>query len=468
MAEIQRDLNRQKSSGNLGKARQRRLHREGELNVSPKIGQVTNRRHNRSQHSSKRTSTSVRERLAENNINFQPPSLQALQEKLSSTFGVNPPRRSAGRASGKLTALSNLFTPRRPRRRAETRHSDHKSKLEVPHSVKSQRVAESTPEFHPRKGRKASSAHGKMTPPVMVRGGVGGMAFGRVASSRFKKQNPLKRRFDVALDVPGAELRLPSIPMIHLGWRALSGVMVVMLIACLFVIWKAPAFQVNTVEAEGLQRLTVGDLNTVMGIFGKSIFSVDPNQLEKSLRQAFPELSTLSIKINLPASVSIVVTERQPVVAWIQDGTEVWVDAEGVSFPPRGNPGTLVRVEGHGNLPTVTTQATVSNLPGVPPSIIPAVTPTISTLRLPPELVFGILTMSAQMPADTLLVYDSEHGLGWNDPNGWEVFFGTQGKDMDMKLSVYQALVADLQNEGIQPAMISVEYVHAPYYRMER
>ena len=66
------------------------------------------------------------------------------------------------------------------------------------------------------------------------------------------------------------------------------------------------------------------------------------------------------------------------------------------------------------------------------------------------------------------LVYDSVHGLGWNDPKGWEVYFGSEDQDMEMKLTVYQALVDRLENEGIQPAMISVEYVHAPYYRMER
>jgi hypothetical protein len=58
--------------------------------------------------------------------------------------------------------------------------------------------------------------------------------------------------------------------------------------------------------------------------------------------------------------------------------------------------------------------------------------------------------------------------LGWNDPNGWEVFFGSQGNDMNQKLAVYKSLVERLQSEGIQPALISVEYIHAPYYRMER
>jgi len=95
-------------------------------------------------------------------------------------------------------------------------------------------------------------------------------------------------------------------------------------------------------------------------------------------------------------------------------------------------------------------------------------TPNNPSLKLSPELVSSILALGSKMPVDTLLVYDSEHGLGWNDPLGWEVFFGPEDNDMDMKLVVYQALVERLQSEGIQPALISVEFVHAPYYRMER
>ena len=44
--------------------------------------------------------------------------------------------------------------------------------------------------------------------------------------------------------------------------------------------------------------------------------------------------------------------ERVPVIAWKQDGNEVWVDAQGVAFPPRGEPQkALVNVEGHGTPP---------------------------------------------------------------------------------------------------------------------
>ena len=303
----------------------------------------------------------------------------------------------------------------------------------------------------------------------MVRGGMGGMAFGRVASSRLHKQKAPKRRFDVPLRVPGAEVRLPSLPIIHIGWRAVSLLMVIMMGASLFLIWKAPVFQVTTVEAEGLKRLTVGDLNTVMGTFGVSVFSIDPQNLEEVLQQAFPELANISVKVNLPAKVKVEIVEREPVIAWTQDGSEVWVDLQGKAFPPRGTPeNPLVRVEGRGIPPGAKSTGSINDLQSLPAGM-PTSTPiTMPSINLSPTLVTAILALGAQVPADTLLVYDSEHGLGWNDPNGWEVFFGAEDQDMQMKVDVYEALVNRLQNEGIQPELISVEYVHAPYYRMER
>ncbi len=114
------------------------------------------------------------------------------------------------------------------------------------------------------------------------------MAFGRSASSRLRKQRSPRRRIDVPLNVPGAEVRLPSLPFLHLGWRAVSLMMVLMMSASLFLIWKAPVFQINTVEAKGLQRLTVGDLNAVMGTFGKSVFAINPISLDDDTTPGIP------------------------------------------------------------------------------------------------------------------------------------------------------------------------------------
>jgi hypothetical protein len=283
------------------------------------------------------------------------------------------------------------------------------------------------------------------------------------------KQKPPRRRIDVPLNAQGAEMRLPAIPYPRLGWRAVSLLMVLMMVASLFLIWKAPVFQVNTMQAEGLKRLTVSDLNAVMRTSGKSVFTINPKTLNQTLHQAFPELAKISIKLNLPASVKVVVTEREPIIAWVQDGNETWVDAEGVSFPSRGEPTKpLLKVEGNGTPPTSTQSATPEDLLALTEGQAAATTTISPTLRLLPDLVTSILALGEKMPADTLLVYDSVHGLGWNDPKGWEVFFGSEDQDMEMKLTVYEALVTKLESEGIQPALISVEYVHAPYYRMER
>ncbi len=86
---------------------------------------------------------------------------------------------------------------------------------------------------------------------------------------------------------------------------------------------------------------------------------------------------------------------------------------------------------------------------------------------MPVEMVSAILSMSAQAPKNTPIMYDPMRGLGWRDAQGWEVYFGDTG-NMDMKLRVYKTLASKLADEGITPALISVEHVHLPYYRLER
>jgi hypothetical protein len=87
---------------------------------------------------------------------------------------------------------------------------------------------------------------------------------------------------------------------------------------------------------------------------------------------------------------------------------------------------------------------------------------------LPVDLVNAILTISPEAPENTPIVYDSQHGLGWLDPRGWQVYFGSSDEDMALKLKVYLKTYKRLKKAGIRPALISVEHVHAPYYRLER
>lgn len=466
MTELDRDGKQLRSNPDLSRARKRKLKREGDVanatqSESPRKPSLSGRR------GPGKSGPSLRERLAASNVKLGSEELSSIQGMLSSTLGLDKVKPASGRAARKASSSNSQRSARNSNRKANARASINPYQASA--HAETQRASKQDHDGLPRKSRRVYEARSEAPPPVMVRGGMGGMAFGRTASSRAHKAKSPKRRIDVPLNVPGAELRLPSIPFVHLGWKAVSLFMVIMLTLCLFMIWQAPVFQVSSVDAVGLQRLTASDLNTVMKIVGRSIFTLDPVELNQVLQQAFPEFSKISVRINLPASVKVVVSERQPMIDWIQDGTETWVDAEGISFPIRGTiSDTLVRVEGHGTPPGITPVTPEEVLTGDPLDITSLAITTKPTLRLSQQLLSSILALSAKMPADTLLVYDSEYGLGWTDPMGWEVYFGDEDENTEMKLVVYQALVERLNAEGIQPALISVEYVHAPYYRMER
>ena len=467
MSELKRELNRSRKATEPSRARKRKLQSQ----KSSAHSAATNRANKTSELSRRRVTkngnVSLRERLVAAQIKLSSMEPSSVLEKLTSELKTGPDS-SGEHASTRKQFASRKITPKREmRHRTESRRGE--PRYQATSRTETQRIHATGGGIQPKKSRRTYEARSDATPPVMVRGGMSGMAFGRVASSKLSKQKPSKRRIDVPLKVTGAEVRLPSLPFLRLGWRFVSLLMVLMMTASLLLIWKAPVFQVGSIEAKGLQRLTVSDLNAVMGTFGKSIFTLNPKLLDQALQQAFPELSKVSVRVNLPASVKVTVTEREPVISWMQDGVETWVDAQGISFPPRGEPqNALVKVEGHGTPPKPIDEAAMNGQPTLLEELTSPSTPNKPSLKLTSDLVSSILALGAKMPADTTLVYDSEHGLGWNDPNGWEVFFGDEDKDMEMKVIVYQALVERLQSEGIQPVMISVEYVHAPYYRVQR
>jgi cell division protein FtsQ len=270
------------------------------------------------------------------------------------------------------------------------------------------------------------------------------------------RQGKNKRRYDVAIGVPGAEMRLPTLPSLRLGWHFLSGLLAVGLLGLLYYVWTCPTFRVQTVEIVGLKRLSQADVNTVIGLVGEPVFTIAPDIIQADLQAAFPELSAITVEVNAPASVVVSVNERVPVLAWKKEGQELWVDADGVSFPPRGDLAPDQTIEG--DLP-ILEQAEVKDGKQAP---LP---------RLDPQMVSAILKVGAQMPKKARLVYNSEHGLSWKDKRGWQVYFGITGMDpntMEMRLKIYAALVQKLTKNDIKPILISVEYIHAPFYRVEQ
>jgi hypothetical protein len=264
------------------------------------------------------------------------------------------------------------------------------------------------------------------------------------------RRTKTRRRFDIALGIPGAEVRLPAVPVIRVGWRALSGILVVLILGLLYTLWNSSIYHVKAAEIEGINRLMPQEVNTVLKVAGESIFTVEPRNLEKDLQEAFPELFNISVQVQFPADVLVMVEERRPVLAWHQDGLTLWVDEHGVAFPPRGEAEIPVTVDG-------------LDKPQSGP-----VTEEGTRVFLEPKLIPTILTVGKNVPQEKPLIYDGVHGLGWKDPQGWQVFIGRDVGGIETKLQVYEAIITRLEQDQIVPVLINIEHVDAPFYRMDR
>ncbi|MGB9521951.1 MAG: cell division protein FtsQ/DivIB, partial [Anaerolineales bacterium] len=145
--------------------------------------------------------------------------------------------------------------------------------------------------------------------------------------------------------------------------------------------------------------------------------------------------------------------ERVPMLVWKQEGRTLLIDANGYAFPVRGQSTNLPKltIEAR-NAPLGLTMENVDNQ---------------AARFLPSDMVSGILSLNALLPNGAVLVYDQEHGLGWKDSRGWNVYFG-EINNISLKMKIYNMMVNKLKKEDIKPTLISVEFVHAPYYRTER
>jgi hypothetical protein len=118
-----------------------------------------------------------------------------------------------------------------------------------------------------------------------------------------------------------------------------------------------------------------------------------------------------------------------PVLTWKQEGRNFWVDEEGIAFPERNAESPGVVVEAEGALPAPAEPVEGETAPA-------AVYPVLSQ-----ELVSAVMAISEEAPEDTPLVFNAERGLGWIDPRGWPVFIGKDTQICKLKLSVYQAII---------------------------
>jgi cell division protein FtsQ len=256
----------------------------------------------------------------------------------------------------------------------------------------------------------------------------------KYSQSRQVPYNSNRRHYDIAFNTSRTSVRTPGITLPTLGPRLVSGILIIVMGLSLLTLWNSTIFQITGARVIGNQRLSESEINAALQVIGKPIFTAVPEEIRKDLNSVYPDIASVNVKIGLPNQVIINIKERTPMILWQEvDGNAYWIDSQGVKFPARGQAENLVTVIAHGE-------------PQIPP---------VET------------SDSSGNNSGKTNAFDPSYGLGWSDPRGWLVYFGENTQNVSMKMTIYQAIIDKLTQEGVQPTMISVEYLDAPFYRTQ-
>ena len=329
-------------------------------------------------------------------------------------------------------------------------------------------------------GRSRANSGMREMPPMVSRAGT--MVTPSIAQKRRgKKQLKQRRRYDVAVGTTGAEISFPAMAVPRVGWRVVSFLLLAFFGFAFYWLWTSPAYTVtmDRVEVNGLSRIEKAGLLEQAGILNEPVFKIDPSLLSTNLPTQIPALQSVDVSVGLKGDVVFEVVERLPVIAWDQQSISQvsWVDVDGKIFPAIGSSQGLVYVKANDLPPTpakVVSEelssletGTATEADSAKASGAQAEQPVDEQL-LDPDLVQGILNLAEALPAGSELVYDGVHGFGWADPeHEWMVYFGKELDQADLRIKIYSAIVDMFSQKERKPVLISVEYLHAPYYRME-
>ena len=322
--------------------------------------------------------------------------------------------------------------------------------------------------------------------PVTVRGNTFGSPIHQQVGTK-----RARRQFYVTMDQHGAEMRLPALPVINPGWRLLSALLAILALAGIITMWSSSFFRIVSVEVTGLQRINPDELTASLRLENLSIVEIDPGAIMQAIAKEYPELVNIQVALEMPSFISISAAERQPVLAWRKGDQVSWVDTEGMIIPARGEAGLLVTVVSENDLPRaplaveeITAQAQTAEAQAEAGTEAPAKPGLLAQLtnaaekktlekeiileKADPRLMAAAQDLSKRLPPETGIVYQQDHCLGWADTQGWQVYIGRDLNQFEAKFEMYQKITSYLADQGIQPALVSVEHLNAPFYRLEQ
>lgn len=289
------------------------------------------------------------------------------------------------------------------------------------------------------------------------------------------KRNASKR-LTIPLNKQGAELQLSTLPLVRFGWRGASGLIFIVLFIALIVLLQQ---KVEGIQFIGIQDSLASDVENVLNLNGKTIFSIDPEYIKRKMDRAFPKLTDVKVSIQLPAKVILSAKERTPVYAWVNGTFTYLIDNENLIYPasPGENVTSLMLITADTMPPEVSiVESSNDIIQDIMDDLYPydsdedqstENTTSQYTYTVDGKIIATIEQIIPYLPQESSLIYSQEHGFGWQTKEGCDTYFGIALEDMPMKLAMVRAIEQSLVLNNIKATLISVEYLHAPYYREE-
>ncbi|HHH81576.1 MAG TPA: FtsQ-type POTRA domain-containing protein [Chloroflexi bacterium] len=262
---------------------------------------------------------------------------------------------------------------------------------------------------------------------------------------RRKTRRP-RRRVDLVLSAEtGAQIQVRALPAGYIGMRIFCAAVLLLCGLTWLQFLQSPAYRLVQPEIGGAQMLTPASERICAGVEGQSLFLVDPRAVEGRLEEV-AEVEEATVTLGWPNRVRIALREREPLAAWDAGGRIWWISTDGVAYIQHGERNDLIHIQSDDG---------VLNFEGTPQD--PVISPTVLE---------AAETLQREFPQVGAWRFDRQRGLGFVDEKGRRVYFGIEG-DMRVKVSIYRAIAARLDERGQTATLISVEDAAAPYFSVE-
>ncbi len=315
-----------------------------------------------------------------------------------------------------------------------------------------------------RKSQRAQQMPAIQNTPIFVRRGI----VGTPVVHRTRTQ--VKRRVVLPLQ-NGGEVSIPGLPIIRPGWRLLSIFIAMSLGIFLALASFSGLFDVASVSISGLQRNNSTDVVSILQLANRPIYTIDPQEVLEKINRSFPEFYDAQVEVKFPAHVYIQVRERQPVIAWQYDNLTLWIDQEGYIFSPRGTTEGIITVLSTEGPPRLKVPMSAEEIEQLSLEIGEEINEIVVLKDGPVDTDFiqELLYLQARMPEIETISYNPSDGFGWHDNReNCNVYFGHRLNNLDQKLLLYETIKTYLSENGLNPGLISVAYIKAPFYRLEQ